>query len=77
MDRRLDDHAALQHDLKNSVNIVLGFCNMLQHTEPLTPDQARYLDRIKKAAETIARRVEKDPGPSSLASSGRATGSGA
>jgi signal transduction histidine kinase len=60
MDRWREDHAALRHDLRNSINIVLGFCGVLQRTEPLTPNQARYLDRIKRATETMAGRVAQD-----------------
>jgi hypothetical protein len=74
MNRRPEDHTALQHDLRNSINIVLGFCNVLQQTEPLTPDQARYLDWIKGAAETMARRIEQVPVPSKLPTPGHTTG---
>jgi hypothetical protein len=63
MNRWPDDHAALQDDLRNSINIVLGFCSVLQQTEPLTPDQALYLDWIKSATE---QRIERVPAPSSL-----------
>jgi signal transduction histidine kinase len=77
MNRWLDDRAALQHDLRNSINIVLGFCSVLQQTEPLTPDQVRYLDWIKGAAETMARRIEQVPAPTSSPTPGQTTGRGA
>jgi light-regulated signal transduction histidine kinase (bacteriophytochrome) len=77
MNRWLDDHAALQHDLRNSINIVLGFCSVLQQTEPLIRDQARYLDWIKRAAETMARRIEQVPASSSLPTPEHTTGRGA
>jgi signal transduction histidine kinase len=77
MNRWLEDRSALQHDLRNSISIVLGFCGVLQQTEPLTPDQARYLDWIKSAAETMARRIEQIPAPSGLPTPGHTTGRGA
>jgi signal transduction histidine kinase len=76
MDRWQEGHAALQHDLRNSINIVLGFCSVLQQTEPLTPNQTRYLDCINIAVETMARRIEQVPAPSSLSSPGHATSKG-
>jgi signal transduction histidine kinase len=66
MNRWQDDHIVLQHDLRNSISIVLGFCSVLQHTGPLTSEQRRYVDWIKSATETMARRIEQVPASSSL-----------
>jgi hypothetical protein len=48
---RREDYAALQHDLWNSVNIILGFCSVLQRSEPLIPNHARDVDRIRSERE--------------------------
>jgi signal transduction histidine kinase len=76
MVRAQQDHDALEHDLKNSINIILGFCAFLERSEPLTPNQARYLERIKRAAESMAQRLATASGVPNLARRSQAKGSG-
>jgi signal transduction histidine kinase len=57
MDQSRDVHSRLQHDLRNSLNILLGFCNVLQK-ETLAPKHAGYVDRIRKAGEQMKQRLD-------------------
>jgi hypothetical protein len=76
MNRGLDDYAAPQHDLRTSIIIVISICSVLQQSESLAPNRVRYPDWTKSAAETMAKRIEQAPAPSSLASPGHAAGRG-
>ncbi len=61
-DRVRDDHvAAVGHELRTPLTSMTGFIELLEDggAGPLTPEQARYLEIVRRAAERLQRLVDE------------------
>ncbi|MFT4075272.1 MAG: response regulator [Asticcacaulis sp.] len=59
MPSRADANRAIAHDIRSPLNAVLGLCDLLAQSEPLTGRQKEFIKTLKASAGALAEQVNR------------------